>query len=52
MALPKTEANVPMRDMSPFVPGGTCLRVVIRCGLDHDRMPSSDARVSPKQQAK
>ena len=39
-------------DIAPFVPGGTGLRVVIKIGLDFDRMPSSDASVSPRQQAK
>lgn len=51
-APPAIEATVPNRDIAPFVPGGTSLRVVIKRGLDFDRMPSSDARVSPKQQAK
>jgi hypothetical protein len=51
-APPTIDAIVPIRDIAPFVPGGTGLRVVIKCGLDFDRMPSSDARVSPRQQAK
>lgn len=51
-APPTIEAIVPNRDIAPFVPGGTGLRVVIKNGLDFDRMPSSDARVSPRQQAK
>ena len=51
-APPAIEATVPTRDIAPFVPGGTCLRVVIKRGLDFDRMPSSEARVSPRQQAK
>jgi len=51
-APPAIEAAVPARDIAPFVPGGTGLRVVIKSGLDFDRMPSSDARVSPRQQAK
>ena len=51
-APPTIEAVVPIRDIAPFVPGGTGLKVVIKSGLDFDRMPSSDARVSPRQQAK
>ena len=51
-APPTIEAIVPIRDIAPFVPGGTGLRVVIKSGLDFDKTPSSDARVSPRQQAK
>ena len=51
-APPAIEAIVPIVDIAPFVPGGTGLRVVIKIGLDFDRMPSSDASVSPRQQAK
>lgn len=51
-APPTIEAVVPTMDIAPFVPGGTGLRVVIKSGLDFDRIPSSDARVSPRQQAK
>jgi hypothetical protein len=35
-----------------LVPGGTGLRVVSKMGGVLDRMPSSDASVSPMQQAK
>ena len=49
---PMIEAIVPIKDIAPFVPGGTGLRVVIKIGLCFDRMPSSDARVSPRQQPK
>ena len=41
-----------MVDNPPFVPGGTGFRVVMRMGGERERMPSSDASVSPKQQAK
>lgn len=49
---PTRDANVPIADMPPFVPGGTGLNVVISLGGDLDRIPSSEARVSPKQQPK
>lgn len=49
---PVKDAAVPRTDMPPFVPGGTGLNVVIRMGGDLDNMPNSDAKVSPKQQAK
>jgi hypothetical protein len=49
---PARDATVPRMDMPPLVPGGTRLSVVIKMGDDLDNMPSSDARVSPKQQEK
>ena len=52
MMPPRMEARVPPREIPPFVPGGTGLRVVMRMGLEWERMPSSEARVSPRQQAK
>lgn len=38
--------------MPPFVPGGTGLKLVTRRGGERDKIPSSDAKVSPKQHAK
>lgn len=52
MRPPISEAKVPVLERPPLVPGGTTLRVVIRMGGERDRMPSSDARVSPRQHAK
>lgn len=49
---PARDATVPRTDKPPLVPGGTGLSVVIKMGGDLDNMPSSDARVSPKQQEK
>lgn len=49
---PARDATVPRTDKPPLVPGGTGLNVVIRMGGDLDNIPSSDAKVSPKQQAK
>ena len=49
---PAREESVPMVDMPPFVPGGTGLSVVMRMGGDLERMPSSEANVSPRQHAK
>jgi len=49
---PRKETAVPTSDMAPFVPGGTGFKVVIRIGLAGDKIPSSEARVSPRQQAK
>ena len=49
---PMRDAAVPRTDKPPFVPGGTGLNVVIKMGGDLDNMPSSDAKVSPKQQEK
>jgi hypothetical protein len=46
---PIIEAIVPRGDMAPFVPAGTCFNVVMRMGFDFDRMPSSEANVSPRQ---
>lgn len=43
---------VPVGDIPPFVPGGTGLRVVISRGWEGDKMPISEARVSPRQQEK
>lgn len=49
---PARDATVPRTDKPPLVPGGTRLSVVIKIGGDLDNMPSSEAKVSPKQQAK
>ena len=49
IAPPKTDASVPPNDIAPFVPGGTRLKVVISLGCERDKIPSSDASVSPKQ---
>lgn len=49
---PPREASVPIRESPPFVPGGTGFSVVMRIGGERERMPSSDARVSPRQHAK
>lgn len=45
------ETTVPRTDMAPFVPGGTRLKVVMSRGGDFERIPSSDASVSPMQHA-
>jgi hypothetical protein len=37
--------------MAPLVPGGTRLKVVMSRGVDFERIPSSDASVSPMQHA-
>ena len=37
--------------MAPLVPGGTRLKVVMSRGGDFERIPSSDASVSPRQHA-
>ena len=52
MKPPKIDARVPVLEIPPFVPGGTVLRVVMRMGGVLDRIPSSEARVSPRQQEK
>lgn len=49
---PNKLASVPPTETPPFVPGGTVFSVVIRIGGREERIPSSDARVSPRQQAK
>lgn len=49
---PNKLASVPKTDRAPLVPGGTGLKVVIRRGGDDERIPSSEASVSPRQQAK
>lgn len=49
---PARDARVPARDIAPLVPGGTLANVVIKRGGDLDKIPSSDAIVSPKQHAK
>jgi hypothetical protein len=49
---PMAEAAVPSTDMPPLVPGGTRFHVVMRIGGVFERIPSSEARVSPKQQLK
>jgi hypothetical protein len=46
---PAIETAVPSNDIPPFVPGGTVFKVVMSMGLDFERMPSSEARVSPRQ---
>lgn len=42
----------PQVETPPFVPRGTFLKVVIKIGSDFESIPSSDAQVSPLQQAK
>lgn len=49
---PDRDARVPARDIAPLVPGGTLANVVTSRGGDLDRIPSSEAIVSPKQHAK
>jgi len=49
---PNKLASVPPSETPPFVPGGTVLNVVTSTGGCEERMPSSEARVSPRQQAK
>lgn len=45
--------NVPITLIPPFVPFGTFLKVVTRYGSESEKtVPSSDAQVSPLQQAK
>lgn len=51
-APPDSDARVPTSDTPPFVPGGTREKVVMRIGGDLDRIPSSEASVSPRQHAK
>ena len=51
-APPRKETTVPTRDMAPFVPGGTGFNFVTRIGRVGDKIPSSEASVSPRQQAK
>lgn len=51
IAPPTTEAIVPPIDIAPLVPGGTCSKVVTNRGFDRDKIPSSEARVSPRQHA-
>ena len=48
---PVIDARVPPSEMAPFVPGGTGFSVVRRIGGDRESMPSSEASVSPRQQA-
>ena len=45
------ETVVPRTDTAPLVPGGTPLKVVMSRGGDFERIPSSDASVSPRQHA-
>ena len=52
MMPPAAEAAVPVRETPPFVPGGTTLNVVISRGGVFERIPSSEASVSPRQHAK
>ena len=49
---PPRDDKVPTTDMPPFVPGGTGLREVMRIGRERERIPSSEASVSPRQHAK
>jgi len=44
--------TVPKTVTPPFVPGGTGFRVVISLGFERARIPSSDAKVSPRQHPK
>lgn len=48
---PAADASVPPSEIAPFVPGGTGFSVVMRIGGDRESMPSSEASVSPRQQA-
>ena len=48
---PMPDAIVPPTEIPPFVPAGTVFRVVMRTGGDLERMPNSEASVSPRQQA-
>jgi hypothetical protein len=43
---------VPIRLTAPLVPGGTTFSVVISLGGERDKIPNSEASVSPRQQAK
>jgi hypothetical protein len=52
MTPPRTDMARPSRLTPPFVPGGQGRKVVIKMGDREERMPSSDARVSPRQVAK
>lgn len=52
IAPPIIEASVPPKEIPPLVPGGTGFSVVISTGFDWESIPSSEARVSPKQHAK
>ena len=49
---PDRDAIVPSNETPPLVPGGTDFNVIIKIGGDFARIPSSDARVSPRQHAK
>mmetsp|Transcript_5301 Transcript_5301/g.10539 ORF Transcript_5301/g.10539 Transcript_5301/m.10539 type:complete len:81 (-) Transcript_5301:368-610(-) len=50
---PAIDAAVPKNDMPPLVPLGTSDNVVINVALlAFDKVPSSDAHVSPLQHAK
>lgn len=51
MQPPMADAIVPPTEIPPFVPAGTVLKVVMRTGGELDRMPNSEASVSPRQQA-
>ena len=48
---PIPDAIVPPTEIAPFVPAGTVLRVVMRIGGVLERMPNSEASVSPRQHA-
>jgi hypothetical protein len=52
MTPPPKLAIVPTTLIAPFVPGGTVSSVVINLGSEFDKIPSSEASVSPRQQAK
>ena len=52
IAPPESEASVPTKEIPPLVPGGTRANVVMRIGGDFDKIPSSEASVSPRQHAK
>lgn len=43
--LPRVPAMRPARVTPPLVPGGTVRRVVMRRGLDFERIPSSEPGV-------
>lgn len=49
---PIAETSKPKGETPPLVPGGTRLKVVMSIGGVLERMPSSEASVSPRQHAK
>lgn len=49
---PTSEQRVPRKETPPLTPGLHFFKVVMRIGADLERIPSSDASVSPRQHAK